>query len=148
MIDNENDAFDNDFDDEDFDIDLEGTGLLEEGVYGAVCEDVERGESKAGNPMFIWLFSLLDDRSETFKVYTAITPAALWKLAEVVEALGLGSGGGRVKFKKSQAVGTLCNLSIKHSQYQGVVRAQADKVLAHDPCGEKLEGFVPTSTPF
>ena len=81
--------------------DVESQGLIPEGAYRARCANVEQSVSKGGNPMFVWDFELLegDGKGRVLKVFTAITPAAMWKVAETVIALGVGQTGEGVKFR-------------------------------------------------
>lgn len=118
-----------------FEVDLtevESQGLISAGAYRAACVNVEQGVSKGGNPMFIWDFELSegDGRGRVLKVFTAITPAAMWKVAETVIALGVGQTGEVVKFKRSDVVGKDCGVVVEDTEYNGNLRSQIQRVVS------------------
>lgn len=111
-----------------FDIDLTNvqTGfVIPDGKYRMSCADVEQGVSKANNPQFIWTFTVMngDYVGREFKYFTALTPAAMWKVAETVTALGLGVVGQKIKFTRSEVQGRQCIAVIEESEYNGQVRS-------------------------
>lgn len=118
-----------------FEVDLtevESQGLIPAGAYRAKCANVEQGVSKGGNPMFIWDFEILegDGKGRVLKVFTAITPAAMWKVAETVIALGVGQTGEVVKFRRSDVVGKDCGVVVEDTEYNGNVRSQIKRVAS------------------
>ncbi len=78
-----------------------------------------------------------------FPLYTAITPSALWKVAETVEALGLGKGGTMSKFTKSEAMFRRCIINIQKDTYNGQERSSITKVLPHPDGPGPVTGFNP-----
>lgn len=120
---------------DEFEIDLsdvQDNFKVPEGSYMAKCIDVVQGLSKAGNPMYTWTFVLTSSKfaGRDFKSFTAVTPAAMWKVAETVEALGIGKTGGVVKFKRSDVLNKDCGLLIETSEYEGNERSQIAKVIS------------------
>ena len=119
-----------------FEIDLtevQSNGFtIPDGNYRVKCMDVEQSVSKGGNPMFIWTFVVTEGPHTGFqsKVFTAITPAAMWKVAETVIALGVGQTGSVVKFKRADVVGKECGALIEASEYNGAERSQITKVIS------------------
>ena len=118
-----------------FEVDLtevESQELIPEGTYRARCADVQQSVSKGGNPMFVWDFEVLEGqgRGRVLKVFTAITPAAMWKVAETVIALGVGQTGEVVRFKRSDVVGKECGVTVADSEYNGNVRSQVQRVVS------------------
>ena len=103
-----------------------------DGLYKVRCQDVEQSVSKSGNPMFVWTFVVIggDYAGREFKVFTALTPAAMWKVAETVIALGVGQQGQLVKFKRSDVVGKDCGALIEGTEYNGQVRSQISRVMS------------------
>lgn len=112
--------------------DVESSGLVPAGPYRAKCVNVEQSVSKGGNPMFVWDFELLegDGKGRILKVFTAITPAAMWKVAETVIALGVGQTGEVVKFKRSDVIGRECGVTVEDTEYNGNVRSQIQNVVS------------------
>jgi hypothetical protein len=78
-----------------------------------------------------------------FPLFTAIVPSALWKVAETVEALGLGKGGAISKFTKSEALSRRCIISIRKDTYNGQERSSIAKVLPHLDGPGPVTGFNP-----
>lgn len=117
-----------------FEIDLtevQDNFKVPDGLYKVRCQDVEQSVSKGGNPMFVWTFAVSDGQytGREFKVFTAITPAAMWKVAETVMALGVGQQGQVVKFKRSDVIGRECGALIEENEYNGQVRSQISRVM-------------------
>lgn len=105
---------------------------IPDGNYRVKCVDVEQSVSKGGNPMFVWTFEISEGDHKGFqsKVFTAITPAAMWKVAETVIALGVGQTGSVVKFKRTDVVGKECGALIEATEYNGNTRSQISKVMS------------------
>ena len=127
--------------DDDFVINLEGADLssrhVPEGAYYAYCSNIARGESKAGNPMITWDFTLYGGEHEgkTLKVFTALTPEAMWKFIEVCNAVAFPfPEDKRPKFGavKEAALRTLVIVHIADTEYNNAVQSQITTVLPHD----------------
>ena len=119
-----------------FEIDLTevhegGQQCIPDGLYQVKCVDIDQSVSKGGNPMFVWDFEIVDGPNKGFltKVFTAITPAAMWKVAETVQALGVGQSGQVVKFKRSDVIGKICGALIEQTEYNGSTRSQISRVM-------------------
>ena len=110
----------------------ENTFTIPDGNYRVKCVDVEQSVSKGGNPMFVWSFEVSEGDHKGFqsKVFTAITPAAMWKVAETVIALGVGQTGSVVKFKRTDVVGKECGALIEATEYNGNTRSQISRVMS------------------
>lgn len=127
-----------------FEVDLsnvqENSYVIPNGIYAAKCVDVTQDVSKGGNPMFVWDFELVggDYNGRTFKSWTAITPAAMWKVAETVQALGVGQTGQVVKFKRSDVIGKACGLVIEEDEYNGKVSSKISNVISVQEMQERL----------
>ena len=118
---------------DEFDLDLSDVTnyfIIPDGDYKVVCVDVEQSVSQAGNPQFVWTFSIEDGKykGKEFKQFTALTPAAMWKVAETVTALGVGAAGERVKFTRATVVGKKCIATIEETEYKGKVNSSIIKV--------------------
>lgn len=118
-----------------FEIDLTDVSdgyTIPDGNYRVKCVEVEQSVSKGGNPMFVWTFEVSEGKRSGFqsKVFTAITPAAMWKVAETVQALGVGQTGSVVKFKRTDVVGKECGALIESTEYNGQTRSQITRVMS------------------
>jgi hypothetical protein len=111
--------------DEEFEIggldEIDSKFRIPEGAYRMRLIELEKGTSKADNPMWIWTFVVVsgDHEGTELKTWTALTPAAMWKLSEVLEALGFEAKDGRAKFKKEEAIGREVMAEVVDSEYQG-----------------------------
>lgn len=118
-----------------FEVDLtdvqENNFTIPDGGYKVKCTNVEQSVSKGGNPMFVWDFEITEGEHKGFtsKVFTAITPAAMWKVAETVKALGVGQTGEVVKFKRSDVIGKICGAIFEEREYNGNTNSQISKVI-------------------
>lgn len=118
-----------------FEVDLtevQDQSMVPDGVYKVKCINVEQAVSKGGNPMFVWDFELAegDHAGRVLKVFTAITPAAMWKVAETVQAIGVGQTGQVVKFKRSDVINKECGAVVEATEYNGNMRSQISKVVS------------------
>lgn len=119
-----------------FEVDLTGVEVgggftVPDGVYRVRCINVEQSVSKGGNPMFVFEFEISEGPKAGFKskVFTAITPAAMWKVAETVIALGVGQEGSMVKFKRSEVINKECGAHFETSEYNGQNRSQITRLM-------------------
>lgn len=122
---------------DEFSVDLtevESGNLIPDGNYRVKCINVEQSVSKGGNPMFVWDFEIVGTEyaGRILKVFTAITPAAMWKVAETVEALGIGQTGSVVKFKRSDVINRECGAVVEETEYNGQKRSQISRVITLD----------------
>jgi len=122
-----------------------GGYLIPDGDYPAVLVDLRKGFSKSGNPQWIWTFAIMsgEHAGKEFPLFTAIIPSAPWKVAETIEALGLGKGGTMSKFTKSEALLRRCVISIRKETYNGQERSSIAKVLPHPDGPGPVTGFNP-----
>ena len=114
-------------------VDLSNT--IPEGAYEAILIDVSKGTSKSGNDMWTWVFALSKGQysGKEFKVFTAITPAALWKLAETLKAFDFDVKS-MVEFQKEEIIGRQVVVNILTETYNGQDRSSIKKVDRH-PAG-------------
>jgi hypothetical protein len=122
--------------------DVQDGFTIPDGVYKVKCIDIEQSVSKGGNPMFVWTFEVSEGNHVGFqsKVFTAITPAAMWKVAETVQALGVGQTGQTVKFKRTDVINKECGAMIETTEYNGQSRSQISKVLSMEEYLKAKEG--------
>lgn len=117
-----------------FEVDLTNVSdsyMIDEGAYRMRCIEIEQSVSQSGNPMFIWTFAIVEGKyaGREFKMWTAITPAAMWKVAEAVQALGIGNTGSVVKFKRSDVLNRECGGIIETQEYNGNDRSTLAKLV-------------------
>ena len=111
--------------------DVQSGFTIPDGAYRVKCIAIEQTVSTGGNPMFAWTFEIYAGDHAGFQstVFTALTPAAMWKVAETVEALGVGQTGQVVKFKRSDVINKECGALFEQSEYNGNTRSQISRVM-------------------
>lgn len=121
---------------EGLDEDTGGQYYVGEGTYRAKVVEVVKGESKAGNPMWTWTLTVVGGGDKQYhgkelRTWTALTPAAMWKLREVLVALGLAKEGEKgVRFKGSDAIGKECQITVEDGEYGGRKTSNVAKLEA------------------
>lgn len=112
--------------------DVQDNFTIPDGNYKVKCIEIGQDVSKGGNPMFVWTFEVSEGNHAGFqsKVFTAITPAAMWKVAETVQALGVGQSGSVVKFKRTDVINKECGALIEQTEYNGTTRSQISRVMS------------------
>jgi hypothetical protein len=130
----------------------EETGrTIPDGEYLAKVISVEQQTSQAGNPMLVFDFTLVegDYAGRQFRTYVALTQAAMFKVEEMVNALGIkGNPGSDVTISVADVINTLAVLHIEKQEYNGETRSQIKRMAAPPAgAGTKHEGQAP-GTPF
>lgn len=147
---------DMDASDDEFLIDLSGYERKERkdhigiGQHLGYVSAVERQTSKAGNPMIV--FSATVYRGEwagkTNKVYCALTPDALWKLDQTLEAIGVQGQGAKMSFAelKARALRTFVTMVvIDGGEYNGRPQTQLDSLTVPELFGVEPGTKLPES---
>lgn len=86
--------------------------------------------SSAGNPMLVFTFTISSGvaKGKDLKVHAVRTPAAMWKLKEVLKALGLDVSAKSLKIKPSALVGKAALLVVADQEFNGEIRSNVKKV--------------------
>lgn len=112
--------------------------IPDEGSHEAVIEQVEMRYGKnSGAPYLNWQFRILDGDYANFKVWmmTSLSPAALFRVKAVAEALGFEGGMELEVDEDSNMViyppfeGTAVTIEIEHQSYQGRDQARVKDIL-------------------
>lgn len=129
-------------DDDDFDVDLGEASVSQYRIppdtYKLKCIDVTKDVSKQGNPMWVWDFAVAEGEysGKELRVYTALTPSAMWKLDQVVQALKLPVVDGRAKFSKKDPkttpIGRIVEADVVDNEYNGRTNSAVDELRPLD----------------
>lgn len=113
--------------------DVQNNFLIPPGKYPAKVIGVDQKVSKQGNPMYVFSFAIMTGEYAgwEFKTFCAITPAAMFKIAELLEALKVGAKGAVAKFNRDTVLNKAAMLDIDDSEYLGEMRSGITKVLEH-----------------
>lgn len=138
--------------DDELDIDFAGSKdafVVPNGKHAMVCVDAVKGVSKSGNKMITWTFRAGESAKRLeFKTWTVLNEASLWKLDEVLFALGLKTKEQeRAKFKLRDAIGrqVMCVMKLG-TNGKGGARSEIDSLLPH-PDGA-VKGSAKEDAPF
>lgn len=104
------------------------------GQYPARLVSLEKKDSKAGNPMWVWDYEVTGpEQHRGFKIrnHTVLQPNALWKLNETMAALGLRPEDGQASFTKEDAINRKCVVELVDGEYESEKRSELKKVLPH-----------------
>lgn len=110
-----------------------------EGDYKATVSKVEDSESKAGNPMWIFTFTLTSDARATYPYYCVLDENSAWKIRNLLMACGLNVPKKRMNVDPNKIVGRELGVSLEDDEYEGKMRS---KVQATFPADE-LDGDEP-----
>ena len=117
--------------DDSFEADITTAAQVPAGTYPAQLTDLYKDVSSSGNDMWVWEFTIgstSPEAGKTLLAFTALTPAAAWKLAQVVRGLKLPMNGNKAAFSKKDAIGRWAHLVVSVGSYQGQPRSQIDNV--------------------
>lgn len=109
-----------------------------EGNYLVKVEEAELTTSSNDNEMISWVFEIAAGKYEGQKLYynTNIGKESLWKLREVLEALGQDVPDGKMDLDLSELVGCECGVVVYQEVYEGKNRAKIADFLAADEVDE------------
>lgn len=104
--------------------------VIPDADYPGTLIGLEKSVSSNGNPQWVLEWKLdgpKEYKGRTFKDWLTLTPAALWKVRECIEALGIPRDGKGLKFKKKDAMGRRATLAIEAEEYDGKTRSKIAK---------------------
>lgn len=104
---------------------------LPEGTYPVSIAKVEQVLSKSsGNPMLKVEFNIEDEAYSGRKVWAnyVLTEAAMWKVQELMKALGLETDA-ILELDTDDLVGMTCQLKIAQREYEGTIQNEVKKAL-------------------
>lgn len=127
--------------------DVQSGYTIPDGMYKVRCIGVEQSVSQSGNPMFTWQFVIVGGEyaGREFRMWTAITAAAMWKVAEAVTALGVGQTGQVVKFNKSDVLNRECGAVIEQQEYKGNTSSSIRRLVSLADYNSAVAGAAPAS---
>lgn len=105
---------------------------VDPGEYKAQCTACEKKVSEnSGNPMLVFTFTIKqkgDAKGKDLKVHAVLTPGSLWKLKEVLGAMGFNVTSKKLDFRPKEAVGKNVIVKVVDKEYQGEKRSNITKV--------------------
>ena len=101
-----------------------------EGVHTVKIATAEVKQSQGGNEMIVVAFEVTKGVDKGARVYDnfVLTDTALWKLKGLLQAIGM-KADGKLKLDVDKLVGKVCNINVKHEEYDGKLRARVESIM-------------------
>ena len=122
------------------------SGLIPAGdQYIGRCLGFVHEESKSsGNPMLTWTFTMHegDYKGMDFTLWTTLTENSMWKMSDVLTALGIEwEPGVPLRINTKMVAGRLVRMSIVDDKFEGRSRSKLKSILPHpDGAGTMAKG--------
>ena len=99
---------------------------IPEGRYPLVVDNVTQKNSREGNPMIAFEFSVAEGKHQGSKLYEncSLQPQALFKLKSVLIALGMDIPNKAFDLDLKDLIGLTCEAEIGHETYEGKKKAR------------------------
>lgn len=113
-------------------LDFTGVESFERAPEGRhVCKIVSADlkQSQGGNDMIVVAFEVTKGDGKGARVYEnyPLVETALWKLKGLLQAIGM-KADGKVQLDLDKLIGKVCEVEVKHEEYEGKMRARVDSV--------------------
>lgn len=120
-----------------FDMPDQTTLLVPEGVYIAKVSNITEGTTRAsGDKKLVFEFMIVGGNDpaqvgEVLAVHVALTDKAMWKLQQILYAVGAipTPTHPKLSFKKLEQLNRMVQISVKHGEFQGRPKADVDQIL-------------------
>ena len=101
-----------------------------EGIHTVKIATAEVTKSQGGNDMITVSFEVTKGADKGARVYEnfPIMEAALWKLKGLLTAVGM-KADGKVQLDVDKLVGKVCQINVKHEEYDGKTRARCESIM-------------------
>lgn len=136
--------------DDEYEVDLtsaenKGFPVIPDGRYVAQVVDFVKGTSQAGNPQFVWTFRITQGeyKGSEFKQWTALTPAAMWKVAETLESLGAKAYGKIIKFKRGDVLKKTLIIEVQEETYENRPQSKITRTYPISQAKKKADDGPP-----
>ena len=98
-----------------------------EGVHVCKIATADEKPSQSGNDMIVVAFEVIKGDDKGARVYEnySLMDTALWKLKGLLQAIGM-KADGKVQLDLDKLVGKICQVTVKHEEYEGKTRARVD----------------------
>ena len=118
-----------------------GRRKIPEGDYHFVVDKAYWDESEAGNDMVVFESVIKEGPQKGWRGYThcAITPKALWKLRQMLEALGIEVPDGKLAINPKKYIGKEHGGSVEQEEYDGKKRSKITDIYPVDQLGGEEE---------
>lgn len=107
---------------------------IPEGDYRVKVAAVKQQESKAGNQMLVWDFEFVEGKAKGKKIRdrTVLTAEALWKLKQLLEAMGIAVPSKKVALNFAKYLGKELGITVVDDEYEGKVSSKVADYISLD----------------
>ncbi len=101
--------------------------IITPGDYQVIVTDAEEGESSKGTPCITVTLELLDGgefKGRTLRDWLYTTPKAIWRVGELMHALGLEVPQGDFDLNPAQLIGRQAKATVSHEVWEGKVKTR------------------------
>jgi hypothetical protein len=111
-----------------------GRVRVPEDDYHVRVATVKQQESKAGNQMLVWDFEFMDGKAKGKKIRdrTVLTTEALWKLKQLLEAMGIAVPSKRVALDLRKYIGKELGVTVVDEEYEGKMYSKVSDYVSID----------------
>lgn len=111
-----------------------GRVRLPEGDYPVKVVKVEKGESQSGNPKVVLTYKITSGKGKDkqLKDHLALTPKALWKLRNVLVAMGMNVPKKVVNLNITNLVGKELGITLEDDEYEGKINSKVSDYVDID----------------
>ncbi len=112
-----------------------------EGNHKVTVTEVTQSMSSNDNPMLSWVYEVTEGKAKGAKLWdvTSLQPQALFRLREVLVALGLEVPDDVMELNLEDMVGLTCGVVVGMEEYQGKKRARITDYIGEDDVNESGE---------
>lgn len=99
---------------------------MSEGNHRVKIVSCEDKESQSGDDMLVVAFEATNGEDKGARLYDnfVLTDKALWKLKQLLQALGIKCDG-KIVLDTDKLIGKICDVEVFHEEYNGQLRAKA-----------------------
>jgi len=100
------------------------------GEYRAVIRSVEQRVSQAGRPYLEWSIAVqYNGREVPIRHGTPLSGAGVWRLSQLLNAVGINVQGGLVDFDTSHVLGREVMVTIENREWEGQTRPEIVRIV-------------------
>lgn len=111
-----------------------GRTRVPEDDYHVKVDSVKQQESKAGNQMLVWDFEITKGKfaGKKLRDRTVLTKESLWKLKQVLEAMGVTVPSKKVALNLTKYVGKELGVTVVDDEYEGRINSKVADYVSLD----------------
>ena len=114
----------------------------EDGEYLGKVTEVRDDPAKDGEAMWLFLFSLADDKTATYPYYVKLVDNQLWKLRNLFIAAGIPLPKKAVKIDPNKVVGKQLGIILEGEEYEGKMKSVINGLIPKEELTDYADAEV------